>query len=505
MIFLFSATSPKVTPGMAAAAQAASGHGATLAFGLGLGFCLTLAVLYGLVWLRHRTDRTSLYFALGAAFTAAMVVCELGMMHAGSPEAYGAILRWFHVLGLGMVASFTVFAYFRLGTGRPLLAGLAIGMRAAAVLGPNLFGAANLNYLRMTGLPQVACLGERVAIPAGVINPWTFLGHASLVAMLAFIVDASVTAWRRGNRRGAVRVGGGLILWNVLGAVLSIATVWGLVAAPLVGSPFALGLLATMGIELSSEQRRLEQELEDRRREVARLGRVSAMGMLSAAIAHELNQPLAAILYNAEAGLHMVEGARPDLGELRALLRDIADQDLRADEAVRGLRALFQGEAPHGEVLQPGPVLAAAAALVRQRAARRRTALDLDLAEPLPSVQGDRVQLQLVLVNLLVNALEALESRPAGTGLVTVRAGRTGDGGLRMQVQDNGPGLPAHLGERIFDPFVSTKPAGMGLGLSICQSIVQGMGGRLQAAGGPGGGAVFAVTLPACAPAQEAP
>jgi two-component system sensor kinase FixL len=222
------------------------------------------------------------------------------------------------------------------------------------------------------------------------------------------------------------------------------------------------------------------------------------MGEMAAALAHELNQPLTAILSNAHAGERYLTRAEPPLDEIREILQDVVGDARRAGEVIQHLRSLLRKEETRFLPLDVNQVIREIAAFVHTDAVLRDCAIDLDLAPELPVVRGDRVQLQQVLLNLVLNGMEAVGSHGEGRRVVirTLQA----DGAVCVSVRDQGPGIPGDMLSRIFETFYTTKPDGMGMGLAISRSIVEAHGGRIWAENNPDRGATFSFTLPACPP-----
>jgi signal transduction histidine kinase len=242
-----------------------------------------------------------------------------------------------------------------------------------------------------------------------------------------------------------------------------------------------------------NDARRREQEAK---MQTAHATRVGAMGAFAASLAHELTQPLAANLANAETGVRLLDATEPDLHELRATLADIVADERRAVELVQKLRRfLRRGEVERSD-LDVGDVLAEVLQLVEREAQERGVRLRLETAEALPKVVGDRVQLQQVVLNLISNAIDALATVHGSVREVTVRADRCHDG-VRIDVRDSGVGMDAQTLARIFQAFYTTKPGGMGLGLSISKTIVEAHGGSLTAQSSSGKGSTFRIELPA--------
>jgi two-component system sensor kinase FixL len=242
---------------------------------------------------------------------------------------------------------------------------------------------------------------------------------------------------------------------------------------------------------------RKEAEAESLRQrdQLAHIARVTTMGQLASSLAHELNQPLGAIMRNAEAAELLLLDPSPDLEEVRAILADIRKDDQRAGEVIDRMRALMRrGEAQRLLVnlhLLSGEVIT----LLRPDADIRRVRLALEADAALPLVFGDRVQLQQVVLNLVLNAMEALKDNPPAERLVVVRA-RPSGATVEVTVSDNGHGIPEDKLSRIFEPFFTSKPGGLGMGLSISRSIVEAHRGRLWAENNTDGGATFRFMLP---------
>lgn len=254
------------------------------------------------------------------------------------------------------------------------------------------------------------------------------------------------------------------------------------------------------GVALDITQRKLaELEMQQKQREVTHLARVATLGELSGALAHELNQPLTAILSNAQAAQRFLRLATPDLEEVGEILADIVAEDQRAGEIIRRLRRLFdKRETP----LQPAavnPLVIEVLRLLRNDLLSHGVALSTVLGADGAQVLADSVQLQQVLINLLMNAVDAMALTEAGARAIGVRTALDDEGWLRISIADCGSGIPAAALEQVFAPFYTTKDSGMGLGLSICRSIVAAHGGQLWAENNPDGGASFHVRLPLAA------
>jgi two-component system sensor kinase FixL len=240
-----------------------------------------------------------------------------------------------------------------------------------------------------------------------------------------------------------------------------------------------------------------ELEAEGHRQEIAHLGRVALMGEMAASLAHELNQPLTAIVSNAGAGQRFLDQGEVDIEELHELMSDIVSDGERAGEIIRGIREMVKkGKATHGPV-DMNQVVTDVVRLTKADAVSRSCTVLTELDFELARVEGDPIQLQQVLLNLVLNAFDAMQEIPVQFRQVVLSTKSEADGFVHTAVRDFGPGFSDSLRKRIFEPFFSTKKDGLGMGLAIARSIVESFGGVLDARNAPGGGALFHITLPA--------
>ena len=246
-----------------------------------------------------------------------------------------------------------------------------------------------------------------------------------------------------------------------------------------------------------TERKRTEEERERLRQleaNIAHMNRVTMLGELASSLAHELNQPIAATSTSAHACLRWLTRNPPDLERARAAAMRIEKDGSRAAEIIQRLRAFYKtGAPPERELVDLNELVGELLVMLRDEAIRHSISLRTELAPQLPRVMADRVQLQQVLMNLMLNGIEAMTD---GTGKLTIRSQRTEDGLLLISVSDTGVGLPTEKSDQIFNAFFTTKPQGSGMGLAISRSIVESHGGRLWATANPGRGATFQFTVP---------
>lgn len=595
----------------------------TIGWSMAAAVSLTLAILYGAVWLSRRPLVANGWFSLMAFGTAAMALGDLALMRSTTPSEWSEIARWYHVPTFLMIVALVWFVRSYLGAGRLALAWAVCILRAIALILDFTTGE-NLNFRHVTSLQHVTFLGEDVVTASGERNPWMLLSQTALVLLVVYVVDASVQVWRRGERLRALTVGGAIIFFVMGGSLMAVLTLWGVVEAPVILSMFFLGVVAVMGFELGrdilraerlatevregehqmalaaeaaklgtwtrdlvrgdiwasdhwrrlfgfdktaqvtldgmlervhpedrpvvrkilqptsrpdssytleyrivlpdepirwissqgrfeingsgipflargvsvdvTERKNAEQEVEERRAELTHLSRVAMLGEFSGSLAHELNQPLTAILSNAQAALRFLGRPGFDRREIEEILHDIVDADQRAGEVIRSLRALFRkGEVPRTQ-LDVNAFVSDTLRLVRSDVLNRRVAVSACLEEGMPNVRGDRVQLQQVLLNLILNAVDATSQMDKEHRRLHVSTSLS-PRGVRIGVRDHGHGIPDDLKEKIFEPFFTTKEHGLGLGLSVCNSILATHGSRLEMLDHEGGGAEFFFVL----------
>jgi PAS domain S-box-containing protein len=589
-----------------------------------------LGVVHLFVWQKQRSQYANVLFFVLAISAAAYGGFELARMRAETPASLAALARWSHVPLTVVILSIVGFVRLYFDAGRLWLAYAVIGIRLVA-LGLNFLTGVNVNFREITALDHLRLFGGAVVVgPVGIPNPWAIVPQLSNVLLVAFIVDASISLWRRGGtvaRRRAALVGGSLALcimtagsfaalvvtgvvhaptilmpgffivvlamgyelvWDLIAAaqiaaqlrasdqrfravveavpsaillidgkgMIALAnaqaeTVFGYERAELVAKPvemliperfrgahvalrdtYALdpraramgagrelfgrrksggefpvevalspmpvegGLFVLVSVVDITERRRVERETARQRDDLAHLSRVAMLGELSGSLAHELNQPLTAILSNAQAAQRYLAQSPPRVDNLAEILVDIVKSNHRAGAVIQRLRSMLRKEESQRHPLDINELVEESMRVMRSDLLSRHVEVGTDLAASLPAVSGDRNQLQQVLLNFVINGCDAMDGQEADR-LLVVRTQASADGNVEVSVADRGAGIPSANLERIFEPFVTTKTTGMGLGLAICRSIVEAHGGRLWATNNADRGATLHCELPA--------
>jgi two-component system, LuxR family, sensor kinase FixL len=607
----------------------------TVFWSINLGACLTLATMYLAVWCRERESFVRLLFSCIAASAALIAAYELQLIGADTSEEYGAILRWRALPVWVLVLSLVGFTRLYLRAGRSWLAWSACSLKTLTLI-LNFVFTPNLYYLQITALRQLSWGGEEASIALGTPNPWSLLNQVTLLLLLVFFADATITVWRRGDRQRALIVGGTTTFFGAIVIAQFALVVWGIIQAPFFGSFAYLGIVVALGYQLCddavraahlaselqigeerfrrvveaapnamimvnqegqitlanqqaektfgypreeilgrpieilvpervrsdhrgfrhdylcdpqarpmgagrelfgrrkdgsevpveiglspihtskgllvlasivdiTERKLAELEAARQRHDLAHLARVTALGELSNSLAHELTHPLTAILSNAQAAQRFLAADDVDLDEVREILNDIVTQDQRAGEVIHGLRLLLKkGELQeHCDGIDLNEVIRDVVNLMRSDLINRNVTVDTDLAQNLPAITGDRVQLQQVLLNLALNGCEAMGDYNSSERRLLI-ASLWENGEVRVSVSDSGSGIPGEKMEQVFERFFTTKKEGMGLGLSVCRTIIDAHRGKIWATNNAGRGATFHLSLPIVGVGKEA-
>jgi C4-dicarboxylate-specific signal transduction histidine kinase len=253
-----------------------------------------------------------------------------------------------------------------------------------------------------------------------------------------------------------------------------------------------------LGISIDiTERKQAELDAQQDRAELSHLSRVALIGEMSASIAHELNQPLAGILSNAAAGQRFIDQGDVNLAEIRELLGDIITDGRRASDVMRGIREMVKKGQVARHSVDLNEVVMDAVRMVSPDAVLRSCQVETSLDASLRTIEGDPVQLQQVLLNLMINAFDAMRETPVSRRKVVIATQSNGGATVRTSVRDYGAGISEEMRDRLFDPFFTTKSEGLGMGLAIVRSIVESHGGTITIENADGGGARFGFVLPA--------
>jgi two-component system, LuxR family, sensor kinase FixL len=590
--------------------------------------CLTLAGFYLAIWCKQRQRPMYLLLSCSAIAAAAISAFELWMLNSRTVDQYQQLVRWIHVPAWVLALSFVAFVRLYLHAGRAWLIWSIYGLRTLVLI-LNFIFPVSINFTAITDIRQFSWGGQMVSVPVGASNPWGLLSTVSLFLLLIFSVDATITVWRRGDRRRALLIGGSMIFGAILAWHVPLV-IWGVIDVPFFLGFSYTAIVAAMGYELShdmaraaslareleisdkrlnlaaesanvgmwewdivrdeiwitnkgralfgfdssekinfdlfrsrlhpedresvlkavenslgtgaryeseyrvvlptgelrwiagrgqvefnhdgqpvrmhgasldiTKRKQAEEQAERQRNEMAHLSRVTMLGELSGSIAHELNLPLSAILTNAQTAQRILASGGTDLSEVREILKEIVSEDRRASDAIRRLRLWLTKREVQQHSLRINKVVRDVLKLIRNDLVNQKVEVETKLASNLPAVIGDPVQLQQILLNLVVNACDAMASCPTSDRRLVIRTEiENGDHEITVSITDQGCGIPEKDMEQVFEPFFTTKEKGMGLGLSVCRTIIAAHRGTLWAINNADRGATFCFRLPATA------
>ena len=450
---------------------------------------MALAGTCGTVWLVERRNRASLMLCILGLAAAVSACIELGMMQSAGGGEYGTWLRWYHVPVFLTLVGQLLFVHYYLGTGRLWLLRTVIFLRSV-VLAVNFILFPNFNFAQIVSLRHVSFLGSQISVLGDVIprDGWQLFATASLILWLAYLIDAAARLWMSGepeSRRKASAVILSIAAPLFATVVYTQSLAYGFVRGPISNLVWFLGALTTMAYETGRDvllRRAAQQELSDLRRQLTLMERLNVAGHLSAALAHDLAQPLTAATANTEAALLLMNRGKTDIKELQSILSDVHGAHSRAAGIIAQMRQLFRQPNIAILPLELAPLLQDGVELVRPEAESNHISIPVLIQPGLPDIRGDRVHLLQVLLNLLMNSVEAMQSQPADARRIVIEArSRDADGGVEVAVKDSGPGIPASIADKIFQPFFTTKPEAIGMGLSLSRAIIEAHGGRLWA------------------------
>ena len=475
----------------------------TILWCLNAAIALTLAGLCLLFWVVERRDLTYLAFCVVAVSTAVAIPFELGMMHATTAAEYGELLRWYHLPVFFILVGYPFFVRYYLGTGRLWLLSAIVFLRLG-VLVVNFHVDPNINFREIASLQQVSFLGEQVSVVGkSVVRPTQWFATATVLLLIAFLIDAAIQSHLKGDvesRRRGLLVGMAVLVPIMIVVGLNLLVTTGVLHIPISNTLWFLGTLSVIAYGLGREvviSRHAQLQLSLLRDEIAQFDRVNSLGQFASGLAHELLQPLAATASNAGAAERLLQQAAPDLGELREIVADIQGAMARAMDTIHHMRLLIQRRATERQSVDVQEVVRNVLLLAGPEAASREVVLDFQIAPGLPRAFCDPVQISQVLLNLLINGMDAVKTCSPHERRVGVEACTDRNGGLRLAVFDSGPGIPDDSIDRVFSPLYTTKANGLGMGLSISRTIIEAHGGRLWAMNNTTtGGAIFQFTLP---------
>jgi len=465
------------------------------------GTALTLAGVHGVLWLLDRRGLANLAFCIVAIGVAGLSITELGMMHSSSAAEYGDWVRWFHVPNFLAVVGLVTFVHLQFGTGRAWLAATVVVLRLL-LLAVNFAVQPNVTWREISSIRTIPFLGDQVTvIGSAAVRSIQWVGTLASILFIVYVADALATALRASQgeaRRKAITICGGILAFATLAILEAQLVVWNVVTMPVVVAPLFLILTIAITYELGRDvvaSARVQREAQRLRDDLAHVARVNTVSQLSGSLAHELTQPLSSILLNAQAAQRLLQAGKLEDAELRDILADICADDRRATTIIERARALVKRSTLELRAVSLDAIARDVIALAQTDALKRRVTLEATVPARLPRVRADRIQVSQVLLNLVVNAMDAVSAASRTESRVRIEAKETQGGTIEVAVVDSGTGIAEDVLPRLFDAFVTTKPDGLGIGLAMSRAIVHAHGGQLWAENNPGSGATFRFTL----------
>ena len=449
--------------------------------------CFLVAVMHFVLWNRSREQRSYLLSSTMSAAAGVLAYVELLQSKTTDIETFVALSRVIHVVLLVLVVSLVTFIRAYLDTGpRWMIVAVTVLWISAVIQSFVLpYGVIHSEITELVQLTTV--WGESFSAAIGPVNPGKFVTDLAVWLSMAFLV---IAGWQAAGKHTTLLVGSATAFLFVAGTLLGLQDL-GLAYFPLTAPVSFLIIIAALSYMIMDDifaARRAEQEIDQ-------LRRVVTLGELVGGLAHEINQPLAAILNNAQATRRFLAQSPIDLDDIRETIDDIVYDVKRAGDIVQGLRNSLRKDAPEQKVTNVRAAIEAAVRLVSGEFHSKNVSLHTDVKQGIDLVRVNPLEIEQVIVNLLLNAARAASASEKSRRKVQLTCSVI-DGAAQFSVKDSGNGIDSELMDTLFDSFVSGSDDGLGLGLSICKRIVEQAGGKIWFVQREGGGAEFLFTLP---------
>ena len=453
--------------------------------------CFMIAIMHFVMWVRTGLERQYLFSMTMVAAAGCVAIFDLLQIRSTDIASYVMMSRFMHVGLMVMLISLLCFIRTYLDEGPRWLI-VVIAAMWGLVMIPNFLSPAGVIYSQITELTyNETSWGEIYAVATGPINPWKYVADAATPLILLFVASASWAAWLKGRRQSALVIGGSIAFFILVAGSWAQLQDAGVVNVPLLIPLTFFTVIVALTYELVNDAFRASAAAI----EVRQLRRAISLGEIAGGLAHEINQPLAAILANAQAARRLLQLEDVDLDEVGEIIDDIIADEKRAAKTILGLRQMLQRDKPGNNLTAISDAIQATMELINGELTASDVTLDVELESNLNAVRVDRIQLIEVLLNLVLNGIRAAKTMPPELRRVTIGAHERGRD-LLVSVSDSGPGISHDLVESVFEPFVSRSGDGLGMGLSICRRIINRHGGRIWFEHRQGGGAVFKFLLP---------
>ena len=480
--------------------------------------CATASFMLGFLhlffWFKNKNQYIYILSTIMAMSAGVSALLELGLLMTTSVDTYNELLRYENLAIFLILVPMTWFVHFYLKTGRNWLVVSITALWSIAII-VNFITPVNLTFSEIYELKRVETFwGEMFSIPSGEENPWKILADIASLLILIYVIDASLRKFRQGEYDKPLIIGGSIIFF-----ILSAGIHTPLVDAEIVATPYMisfsfLAIVITFSYQLASDAMQIqryarqvvaienkrtaaEKDLQQTRCELEHMGRENLLGELSTTLAHEINQPLSAILNNSYAAQRFLSSQPPNLQEVREIFTDIIRDDERAREIILRLQTLLKT----GEIIREqyaiNDIIQEVVDFLKHEISVNHIEIELKLLHENPLVLVGKIEIQQVLMNLIVNAIKAMSELPEENKLIIISTQMTEKKEIAVSVSDTGKGLTEVDQEKLFDAFYShNENKSLGMGLTISRRIINAHGGNIFARNLSTDGARFSFTLP---------
>lgn len=457
--------------------------------------CFIIALAHLSLWLRGLYQREHVLCSLMTLGAGCVILIELALVLAVDIASAEFLLRQFHLALFVTIMSLIAFVHVYLNAGSRWLIWI-IGLLWSITLIADITISGSFSHTRIGALLAYETFwGEPYTLAVGQMTSWKYVTDVASVLICVFLLHAMLAAWRNGRRQRAVLVGGSSFAFIVIAGILVPLQDAGIVKFPLITSAAFLAIVIALAVQLIDEAFRANAS----RLEVEQLRRAMILGEMVGGLAHEINQPLAAILSNAQAASRFMKADNVDLDEIREIIDDIIADEKRASGFIRSLRQMLERKEHEIVSADVNAIVKSAARIMAGELHTHDVTLYMELQPALDSARVDPLQIQQVLINLLLNAVRATAALPRQRREVTIQTSRY-EQGVEVVVLDRGPGIRGEQKTMLFEAFVSRSKGGLGMGLAICKRIVERFGGNIWVEDRAGGGTIFRFTLPLAEP-----
>lgn len=461
--------------------------------------CAVLGLIQLFLWAHNRRGWVYPLSAVMAFSAAAVALLEMFLFSSPELARHEQLLVWLNLAIVMVLVPMVWSVKEYLPSARTWAAALISAIWCIGLL-VNFFLPGNLTFTEIQSVDQrMTFWGDTFYVPKGSINPWKWLVDLTVILIPLYMIDA---AWRASDPKRGIRgivITVGVVLFVLFAGGHAMLVDSGVINSPYMVSAAFLSIVFTLTWVYARDAVRariLALEVAQAQRETERLMRTNLLGEVAAALAHELNQPLTAILGNAQAAEKFLTRVEPDLDEIRDILADIVRDDKRARDIIINMRRMLSGDGVAEELLYLESAIREVIDMVSKELDHNGITVQLEKTGKTPEVAGNRVALQQVVLNLVLNAEYAIRESQSSVREIQIYLTES-KGGAEIEVRDSGPGIAEEVRQQLFTPFVTTRADGLGLGLVVCRRIVEAQGGRMTAENLRDGGASFRIWLPA--------